>query len=324
MKISKSARMGFILMGIFIVEILGLVQGVFSAQAIKYDLEIKLEQNAQMLLEQFVASYESTAEIQKRLDEVTLQRQSSALMDRFEEVQAVVALKGASSGDLMRTGSELYNLELIENTQGSRNVIEQRYGIKLMGNLKPQVVSYSMKQNEKNLYETQIILGYSKDMKWIITLELNEKKMLGRLESTQRKLASLLNSEYYFSDNTGNFYVFTGGGKLIYQGGFEKNANYFVNKDLNTNQSVIDLIRNGESRFLRVIYPIGDHTKRSLMRTQYDNSKDLYFVYETDQVKAFETVDLFFKVTWIVGVLVLLLTFMVIWLVWNFRFKDSF
>lgn len=321
MKTTKNAKIGFLLMGIFIVEILGLVQGIFSAQAIKYDLEVKLEQSAQMLLEQFVASYTATSEIQVRLDSLTKARQASALMQRFKEIQAMVALVSSPSDDIVRTGSELYSFGLIRNTQTNRALVEQRYGLILKENTKPQVVSYSMKQNDKNLHETQIVIGYSHDKKWIIALELDQKNMLERLEKTQRNLSSLLNSEYYFSEDTGNFYVFTGGGKLIYQGGFEKNANYFVNKDLNTNRPVIDLIRSGESQFIRVIYPIGDQTKRSLMRTQYDESKDLYFVYETDQAKAFQTLDIFFKIIWISGVLLLLATFSGMWLLWNFRFK---
>lgn len=319
MKKDKLMKQAFIMVGVLLIEVMGLVQGIFSAQSIKHNLEVRVEQNSQMMLEQFVKSYEVTTSLQEGVGKLTEEQMSTAMVKRFSELQQVIAHKKNLSREMVYGDGEIYRLEVLPNNEATKTLYLERYGINLAQDKAYQMVSYTMKRNEQNMSEVHVIIGPSLDKKWVINLAINEKLYNSRLENTQRKLSNLLNSEYYFSDNTGNFYVFTASGKVIYQGGFEKNANYFTNMDLNSSLKVIDLIRKQENQYLRVIYPAEHGTKRSLMKTHFDSTKDLYFVYETDQTKAFEPADKIFRLIWVVGIGIILSTVIGLNLLWRVR-----
>lgn len=316
MKKPKSTKVAFIIMGIFIIEIIGLMQAIFSEQVIKYNLEQQIEYSSEMLLNQFMDSYSAKGDIQESIQNLSYQNFDDGLVSLYESLRETIAVKKAPKEVHYLSGGR-YQLDIIPNTEVNRQIYDERLGLNVGTIQDYKILSYEMKQGDRSLMERRILLGLSKDKQWLISVEINQEIVRKWMEETNRSMAGLMNSSYYFSDKTGNFYVFESNGKVLYQGGLEKNVGYFNAVDLNTNKKVIDLIRQEKDHYQRVIYKKEKNVNRSLMRTIYNKDKDLYFVYEIDQTKVLGDVELQLKLTWFIGLGVLSATFVLLYVIWQ-------
>ena len=316
MKKPKSTKIAFFIMGIFIIEIIGLMQAIFSEQVIKYNLEQQIEYSSDMLLNQFMGSYSAKEDILESIQNLSHQNFDEGLINLYVSLRETLAIKKAPTEAHYLSGGR-YQVDIIPNTEGNRQLYNERLGMNVGEVQDYKLLSYEMKQGDRSLMERRILLGLSKDRKWLISVEINQEIVRKWVKTTNRSMAGLMNSSYYFSDKTGNFYVFESNGKVLYQGGLEKNASYFDAVDLNTNKKVLDLIRQEKDQYQRVIYKKENTVNRSLMRTIYNREKNLYFVYEIDQTKVLGDVEWRLKLTWFVGLGVLSATFAVLYVIWQ-------
>lgn len=319
----KAVQIAFVLMGIFIIEIIGLMQAIFSEQVIKYDLETQIEYASEMLLSQFVASYSANGQIQDSITALGYNNFDEGLIRLYQNLRQLAQVKTQMAEAHYLSNSGLYEVEILSNNEANRQVYRDRLGVDISEIKSYKILSYEMKQGDRQLLERRILVGLSADQKWLITAEINQKDIQTQMDRTKRTMAGLLNSAYYFSDKTGNFYVFSSSGKVLYQGGLQKNASYFANLDLNTNEAVIDLIRQDKTTYQRVIYQKDDEIHRSLIRSQYDSDQDLYFVYEVDQAKAFGPIEEKLRQTWVVGLAILSATFFMLLGFWQLHKRNS-
>lgn len=317
MKSLKPVQIAFILMGVFILEIIGMLQAVFSEQLIKYNLDTQIQYTSEMLLNQFKSSYSANENIQKGIENFCYSNFDAGLVKLYKSLKSVVSTKENAAEVTFNGKDNLYQVEIHENNQANRDFFSERLGLKVEAIKDYKILSYEMKQDERLLLERRILLGRSQDKKWLISIEINQKEIQTQMERTNRTMSSLLNSAYYFSDKTGNFYVIDGAGELLYQGGLEKNATYFSNQELNSGEAVIDLLRQKRSLYKHIIYMKEDQVQRAIIRTIYDEDNDLYFVYEIDQDRIFKKIDARIRWTWIIGLSALIITFIVLYVYWE-------
>lgn len=302
-------RTSFILMGLILIELIALVQAVFSQQVIKYNIEQQLEHHSQMLLTQFMNTYEMNSDFQNNVTTLSYQHFDKGLEEMYDNMVEVVDAKGSFNVNKRYTSEEGdYQIEVMDNTLSNRNLYLEQYGVDLSKIDTFKIISYELKQSDQLLLERRILLGLCKDQEKIITIEIELKSLQEKIAETNQKIDGLLNGTYYLGNHQGNFYVFESDGKLLYQGGKENNAPYFSHVDLNTNKRILDLIRQESNVYQQVIYKKENEVKRSLLRVKYDEAKKSYFVYELDQKSAFESIEQKMLFTWIVSLIVLTLT----------------
>lgn len=302
-------RTSFILMGLILIELIALVQAVFSQQVIKYNIEQQLEHHSEMLLIQFMNTYEMNSDFQNNVTTLSYQHFDKGLQEMYHNMVEVVDAKGSLIGNKRYTSEKGdYQIEVLENTLANRNIYIEQYGVDMskIGTFK--IISYEMKQSDELLLERRILLGLCKDKGKIITIEIELKSLQEKITETNQKIDELLNATYYLGNHQGSFYVFKRDGENLYNGGKENNALYFNNLDLNTNKRIIDIIRQESNVYQQVIYKKEEDAKRSLIRVKYDKARNLYFVYEFDQKTAFENIEKKMLFTWVVSLIVLALT----------------
>lgn len=309
MKKTHFDRTSFILMGLIFVEMIALVQAVFSQQAIKYNIEQQLEHTSEMLLSQFVNSYEMNNAFQNNIIKLSYEHFDKGLVEIYENMTQSFKAKGIFIENKRYTNENGdYQIEVMDNTQANRNIYIEQFGVNVNEIETYKIISYEMKQSNELLLERRVLIGLSENQKKIITIEIELNSLQEKIGETNKKMDELLNSAYYFGDHTGNFYVFGSSGKALYQGGGEKNAYYFNNVDLNTNKRIVDIIRQESKVYQHVIYEKNDEIKRSVIRIYYNKSKNLYFVYEYDQKKAFQEIEQKMLMTWMVSLVILVMT----------------
>ncbi len=313
----KPVQVAFFIMIIFIIEIIGLLQAVFSEQMIKFNLDTQIQYTSEMLLNQFRTSYLANENIQNGIKNFCYDNFDTGLVNLYKSLKAASAVQ-ANVKDKTYTGdSSLYQVEFHQNNADRRRYYSEQLGLNVDAIRDYKILSYEMKQDERLLLGRRILVGLSDDRKWIISIEINQKEITTQMERTNRTMASLLNSAYYFSDKTGNFYVFASNGNLLYQGGLEKNASYFGSTDLNSGEKIIDVIRQKQSLYKQVIYMKEDQVNHSIIRAIYDEETDVYFAYEMNQEKAFGKIEQRIRQTWLIGLAVLIGTFLVLYLFWE-------
>lgn len=313
----KPVQIAFILMGVFILEIIGILQAVFSEQLIKFNLDTQVQYTSEMLLSQFRTSYSANENIQEGIERFCYSNFDTGLVKLYKSLKSVIDTTG-STNEVTFTGKDsLYQVEIHENNKANRDFFSERLGLKVEAIKDYKILSYEMKQDDRLLLGRRILLGNSEDKKWLISIEINQKEIKTQMERTNRTMSSLLNSAYYFSDKTGNFYVIDGAGELLYQGGLEKNASYFGNPELNSGEAIIDLLRQKRSLYKHIIYMKDNQVQRSIIRTVYDEDSDVYFVYEIDQDRIFNKIDSQIRWTWIMGLSALIMTFVVLYVYWE-------
>lgn len=302
-------KTSFILMGLILIEMITLVQAVFSQQVIKYNIEQQLEHTSEMLLSQFSNSYEMNSAFQNNVTKLSYEHFDKGLTELYSNIAQAMKGRDIFVSDKRYTNADGdYQIEVMDNTQTNRNIDTEQYGVDVGKIENYKIISYEMKQSDQLLLERRVLLGLSQDKKKIITIEIELKSLQEKVAETNQKIDELLNATYYFGDHRGNFYVFEGDGKALYQGGGENNANYFSNVDLNTNKKIMDIIRQESNVYQHIIYEKNEEIKRSMLRVKYDKAKDLYFVYEYDQKKAFEDIEQKMLMTWMFSLAILVLT----------------
>lgn len=317
MKKLKPVQIAFLIMGIFIIEIIGLLQAVFSEQMIKFNLDTQVQYTSEMLLNQFKTSYLANENIQNGIKNFCYGNFDTGLVNLYKSLKAAYAVESHVKDKTYTGEDSLYHVEFHQNSEAKRRYYSEQLGLNVDAVKDYKILSYEMKQEERLLLGRRILVGLSDDRNWIISIEINQKEITTQMERTNRTMASLLNSAYYFSDKTGNFYVFSSNGNLLYQGGLEKNASYFGSTDLNSGKKIIDVIRQKQSSYKKVIYTKEDQVNHSIIRTIYDDETDTYFVYEMDQEKAFGKVERRIRQTWLIGLTVLIGTFVLLYLFWE-------
>ncbi len=306
MKNKHFNRNSFILMGLVLIEMIALVQAVFSQQVVKYNIEQQLENTSEMLLSQFVNSYEMNSAFQNNIIKLSYQHFDKGLIEIYTDMAQSFKTKGTFVENKRYTNENGdYQIEIRDNTQANRNIYMEQFGVNVNEIETCKIISYEMKQSDELLLERRVLIGVSKEQKKIITIEIELKSLQEKIAETNQKIDELLNSAYYFGDYTGNFYVFESSGKALYQGGGEKNAHYFNNVDLNTNKKIIDIIRQESKVYQPVIYEKNDEIKRSMLRIHYDKTRHLYFVYEYNQKKVFQEIEQKMFMTWIVSLVII-------------------
>jgi hypothetical protein len=319
MKKSKSAQLAFLIMSIFLVELIGLLQAVFSEQLVKYNLDNQIQYTSEMLLNQFITSYSANENIQSGIKNFSYQNFDEGLIKLYKSLKETTAFQKKGQERAYIGEDSLYQVEIKENTKQNRHFYSEDLGLDVDGIKSYKILSYEMKQEDRVLVGRRILVGLSDDRKWIISVEINQKEITTRMERTNRTMASILNSAYYFNERTGNFYVFAARGQVLYQGGLEKNATYFKNIDLNSGKRIGRLLRQERSSYQRIIYQKENEIKRSIIRTIYDEKLNVYFVYEMDQDKIFGKVEERLKMTWIIGLSVMTATFSGLFLIYYHR-----
>ncbi len=307
MRAEQKHWIGFVVTALLLIEILGLIQGIFSIQTIKYELESRIEKSSTNVLHQFRASYEMAHEIQAQLDRLTQGQVDQYLARQYRHIDELITA-GLVKDRMINMNESFFHISIVPNTKENLNYFESRYPVKLKSISEYKIVTYELKQSDHILSQTRILVGYTDHKKKLIAIELDEKELIGELEKSQKDLANLLNTSYYFNDKTGNFYVFSGNGRVVYQGGYEKKAEYFIEKDMNSDVRVIDLIQAKRDGSLRVIYPVLSKTKRSMLFCEYDESRDLYFVYEVDELKIYSSIEKVYKSIWLIGAVLVSMT----------------
>lgn len=303
----KKRWVGFALTAILLIEILGLIQGIFSLQVIKYELENRIEKSSSNVLHQFRSTYEMAQDIQTQLNRLTENQVDHYLIEQFSHIDEIIQ-KGLIKDSAVNMNEMYFHISIMPNNSENIGYLESRYPIKMSAITNHKIFTYEMRQSDQLISETRILVGYSKDKKKLIAIELDEKELIKELDQSQKDLSNLLNTSYYFNEKTGNFYVFAGNGRVNYQGGYEKNAEYFIEKDMNSDIRVIDLIKGKQTGSLRVIYPVLSNTKQSMLFCEYDEERDLYFVYEVDENKIFSGIESHYKILWCIGALLLTVT----------------
>lgn len=302
-------KASFILMGLILVELITIVQAVFSQQVIKYSIEQQLEHTSEILLSQFVNSYEMNSAFQGNITKLSYQHFDQGLVALYNNMIQVLNAKGTLGGNRRYINEDGdYQIEVMDNTRTNRNMYVEQYGVDVSKIDSYKIVSYEMKQRDQLLLERRVLMGLSKDRKKIVTIEVELKSLQEKVAVTNRKIDELLNATYYLGANKGNFYVFESSGKVLYSGGGENNVDYFEHVDLNTNKKIMDIIHQESNVYQQVIYEKHDEIKRSMMRVHYDKEKHLYFVYENDQKKTFEVIEQKMLLTWVVSLVILVLT----------------
>lgn len=317
----KSTKIAFLIMGMFLVEIMGLIQAVFSQQVIKYHLETQIENVSETLLNQFVVSYSLREEKQAKVNELNKETFDNGLIMLYKSFSELANIKKDFSKDFKKesyvSNEQLYQIDIVPNSGALSKHYGQRMGLDMSKVKDYKILSYETRDNDRLVVDKHVLMGLSKDRKWIIRIEIDQSKIQKKLDETNQKMAGLFNYDYYFTDKTGNFYVFTANGKTVYQGGLEKNADYFNGLELATSQSVLDLIRQEKDLYQRVIYKKGKTINHSLVRSIYDEEKNLYYVFEVDEKQVLGHVQAKIKQIWMIGLSLLLFTFLILYGYWN-------
>lgn len=309
-------KLSFVVMAIFLVEIIGLIQAVFSAESIKFELEHKMETDAVQLLQQFRSAYDMTEDIQGFLNQFSQKQIDEALIRTFKQTEN--ALKVIKQEEHMKTYTvNNFRVSFRQNTEAIGHMLSQRYGVEI-SDLKPfKIMTYETKQDGIVIKRSRMLLGLTNDKKYLLEMEFDEEDSNLELQKAQRELGDILSKAYYFNEKSGNFYIFSESGKVLYQGGFEKNAEYFQQIDLNSNTKIFDLIKANPQISIRVIYDAGGNTKRSMLYSEQDVSTGAYYVYEVNLKERFTHIDNIYKLIWVLGVSILLMTFGIVWLMWS-------
>lgn len=309
-------KLSFIIMAVFLVEIIGLVQAIFSAESIKFELEHKLEMDAVQILRQFRSAYNMTEDIQGYLSQFSQKQIDDALIRNFKQTEN--AIKAVPRQGYMKSYSvDQFRVIVRMNDNSSKTMIKQRFNVSVE-DIKPyKIMDYETKQNGVVVKSSRTLIGLTNDQKYFMELEYDETALNMELQKAQRSLSDILSKAYYFNEKSGNFYIFSEGGKVLYQGGFEKNADYFQQVDLNSNIKLFELIKANPQIAIRVIYDAGGATKRSMLYAEQDVSTGAYFVYEANLKERFKNIDHVYQLIWVIGVSLLLLTFWVIYWIWS-------
>jgi hypothetical protein len=323
----KSAQIAFLIMGMFLVEIMGLIQAVFSQQVIKYHLEMQIENASETLLNQFMVSYSLREEKQAKINDLNKETFDDGLIMLYKSFSELANVKKDISKEFKKESyvsvEQLYQIDILPNSGEFSKHYGQRMGVDMSTIKDYKILSYETRDNDRLVMNKHVLMGFSKDRKWIIRIEIDQSKIQKKLDETNQKMAGLFNYDYYFTEKTGNFYVFTANGKTVYQGGLEKNADYFNGLELATSHSVLDLIRQEKDLYQRVIYKKGKTIKHSLVRSIYDEEKSLYYVFEVDEKQALGHVETKIKQIWMMGLSLLLLTFLILYSLWNYSKKNE-
>ncbi len=323
----KSTKIAFLIMGMFLVEIMGLIQAIFSQQVIKYHLETQIENVSETLLNQFVVSYSLREEKQAKVNELNKETFDNGLIMLYKSFSELSNVKKDFSKDFKKesyvSNEQLYRIDILPNYGAFSKLYGQRMGIDMSKVKDYKILSYETRDNDRLIMNKRILMGLSKDRKWIIRIEIDQSKIQKKLDETNQKMAGLFNYDYYFTDKTGNFYVFTANGKTVYQGGLEKNADYFNGLELATRQSVLDLIRQEKDLYQRVIYKKGKTVKHSFVRSIYDEEKNLYYVFEVDEKQVLGQIEAKIKQIWVMGLSLLLFTFLILYVFWNYSRRNE-
>lgn len=324
---SKSTQIAFLIMGIFLVEIMGLIQAVFSQQAIKYHLETQIENVSETLLNQFVISYSLREEKQKKVNDLNKETFDNGLIMLYKSFSELANAKKNVSREFRKesyiSGEELYQVDIFPNFGALSKRYGQRLGVDMSKVKDFKILSYETRDNGRLVMDKHVLMGISKDRKWIIRIEIDQSKIQKKLDETNQKMAGLFNYDYYFTEKTGNFYVFTATGKIVYQGGLEKNADYFSGLELATGQSVIDRIRQEKDSYQRVIYKKGKTINHSFVRSIYDVEKNLYYVFEVDEKQVLGHLQNKIKQIWTIGLSLLLITFVILYGFWYYSKQNE-
>lgn len=309
-------KVSFIIMAVFLVEIIGLIQAVFSAESIKFELEHKMEKDVVQLLREFRSAYDMTEDIQSYLYQFSQKQIDESLIRTFKQTEnALIAVR---QNEVVKTYTvDSLRVSVRKNIDTIHRMLGQRYGLQL-NELRPfKIMTYETKQDGVVIKRSRMLLGLTSDKRYFIEMEFDEEASNQELQKAQRALNDILSKAYYFNEKSGNFYIFSESGKVVYQGGFEKNAEYFNQLDLNSNTKIFDLIQANPQMSIRVIYDAGGTTKRSMIYSEQDFNTGAYYVYEVDLKKRFAYIDTIYKGIWVMGVSVLLMTFGVVWFMWS-------
>lgn len=315
-RIKNRYRFSFFIMIVFLIEIIGLIQAIYSVETIKFELERKIEMDAVQLLHQFRSAYDMTEDIQGFLSQFSQKQVDEALVRSYKQIenglQAVT-----QSQRVMNYATENFRAVVRHNDGAAASMLSQRYDTSI-DELKPyKLLTYETKQDGVVTKRSRTLIGLTRDKQYVLEVEFDETSSDIELQKAQRELNDILSRAYYFNEKSGNFYIFSESGRVIYQGGFEKNADYFQQLDLNSNSKLFDLVKANPQIAIRVIYDAGGQAKRSLLYSEQEVGTGAYFVYELNLKERFAYIDSVYRFIWILGVSILLLTFMVVWGIWH-------
>jgi hypothetical protein len=323
----KSTQIAFLIMGIFLVEIMGLIQAVFSQQVIKYHLEAQIETVSETLLNQFVVSYSLREEKQKMVSDLNKKTFDNGLIMLYKSFSELANVEKNYSKEFRKesyiSSEQLYQVDILPNSGMFSKRYARRMGVDMNTIKDYKILSYETRDNNRLLMDKHVLIGISKDRKRIIRIEIDQSKIQKKLDETNRKMAALFNYDYYFTEKTGNFYVFAANGKTVYQGGLEKNADYFKGMELASGRSVIDLIHQEKDLYQRIIYKKGKTIKHSFIRSVYDDEKNLYYVFEVDEKQVLGHVQNRIEQIWIIGLCVLASTVLILYGVWHYSRRNE-
>lgn len=315
-RIKNRYRFSFFIMIVFLIEIIGLIQAIYSVETIKFELERKIEMDAVQLLHQFRSAYDMTEDIQGFLSQFSQKQVDEALVRSYKQIENGLQVV-TQSQRVMNYATESFRAVVRRNDGAAASMLSQRYDTSI-DELKPyKLLTYETKQDGVVTKRSRTLIGLTRDKQYVLEVEFDETSSDIELQKAQRELNDILSRAYYFNEKSGNFYIFSESGRVLYQGGFEKNADYFQQLDLNSNSKLFDLVKANPQIAIRVIYDAGGQAKRSLLYSEQEVGTGAYFVYELNLKERFAYIDSVYRFIWILGVSILLLTFMVVWGIWH-------
>lgn len=309
-------RLSFFIMIVFLIEILGLIQAIYSVETIKFELERKIEMDAVQLLHQFRSAYDMTEDIQGLLGQFSEKQVDEAMVRSYKQIENGLQVVPLTQR-VVTYSADSFRVMVRVNDNTAVSMLKQRYDTTLE-ELKPyKLLTYETKQDGVVTKSSRTLLGVTRDKKYLLEIEFDESESAIELQKSQRELNDILSRAYYFNEKSGNFYIFSESGRVLYQGGYEKNADYFQQLDLNSNTKLFDLLKANPQIAIRVIYDAGGEAKRSLLYAEQEVGTGAYFVYELNLKERFAYIDGVYRFIWLLGVGVLLVTFIVVWVIWN-------
>lgn len=315
-RIKNRYRFSFFIMIVFLIEIIGLIQAIYSVETIKFELERKIEMDAVQLLHQFRSAYDMTEDIQGFLSQFSQKQVDEALVRSYKQIENGLQVV-TQSQRVMNYATESFRAVVRRNDGAAASMLSQRYDTSI-DELKPyKLLTYETKQDGVVTKRSRTLIGLTRDKQYVLEVEFDQTSSDIELQKAQRELNDILSRAYYFNEKSGNFYIFSESGRVLYQGGFEKNADYFQQLDLNSNSKLFDLVKANPQIAIRVIYDAGGQAKRSLLYSEQEVGTGAYFVYELNLKERFAYIDSVYRFIWILGVSILLLTFMVVWGIWH-------
>ncbi len=313
MRFNRFNKFAFILMGIILIEIVAMVQAIFCQQVIKYNVEQQLEQSSEMLLTQFMNSYEVNSHFQNNLIDLSYEHFDKGLVELYTHIVQSLEMNSeqVASNKITNENGE-YEIEIMAHTPANDNLFMDQFGVNIDKLQQFKIISYQMKQSDELLLERRILIGQSLDQKKIITIEVELKALQEKIRKSNEAMSTLLSDAYRSRENMGSFYVLSGDGRVLYQGAALSDAQNFNSVDLNTNKSINEIIRRETNFYQHIIYEKNEEIKRSMLRVKYEKVNNLYFVHECDQKKAFVQIENRMLMTWIFGLTLIVLTLLVL------------